>query len=171
MKTSLQPGPTGRPSRHRAGIQLVLGMAWLPLALTMLLGCGRDSPPATVEGTVRLNGRPLDNCLVTFLPQPRQEPKGPRSAGLTDQHGSYRLRCDNQQEGAGIGWHRVTVQDLSVSTGIRRRDHGAVDAGMDETAPPPVRRSRVPEWYMSATDTPLRKEVKPGHQVIDLDIE
>jgi hypothetical protein len=142
----------------------------LALALTACFGCGPDPPPATVEGTLRLDGKPLDNCLITFLPEPGQEAHRPHSTGLTDQHGSYRLRRD-QQTGAAIGWHRVTVQDLSVSTGVRRRDHGTVDLEMDETAPPPpVRRSRVPERYTSARDTPLRKEVKPGHQAIDLEI-
>ncbi len=172
MKTSMRLEPVGRPAHRRAGIQRVFGMAWLVLALTMLAGCGRDPPPATVEGTLRLRGEPLDNCLVTFSSEPGQDAEGSRSTGLTDQQGSYRLRFDNQQEGAAVGWHRVTVQDLSVSTGVRRRDHGTVDAETAENAaPPPVRPSRVPEGYLSPASTPLRKEVKPGHQVIDLDIE
>jgi hypothetical protein len=149
----------------------VLEAACLAIALTPLLGCGRDSPPATVEGTLRLDGKPLDNCLITFLPEPGQGAKQPHSSGLTDKNGSFRLRRDDQKEGAATGWHRVTVQDMSVSTGVIRRDHGKVDEEMDEnTPPPPVRRSRVPQQYMSPRDTPLRKEVKAGHQVIELDI-
>ena len=71
-----------------------------------------------------------------------------------------------------IGWHRVTVHDLSVSNGIQRRDNGAVDAELEDTASPPtVRTSRVPENYTLLTKTPLRKAVKPGHQVIDLEIK
>jgi hypothetical protein len=146
-------------------------MACLAVALAPCFGCGPDAPPATVEGSLSLQGRPLDNCLITFFPEPSQEADSPHSAGLTDRHGRYRLRCDNGQEGAAIGWHRVTVQDLSVSTGVRRRDHGTVDLEMSETAPPPVRRSRVARRYTSPADTPLRKQVKPGHQVIDLDVE
>ncbi len=30
-----------------------------------------------------------------------------------------------------FGWHRVTVQDLSVSSGMRRKDHGTVDLNTD----------------------------------------
>lgn len=124
-----------------------------------------------MEGTLRLGGRPLDNCLITFFPESAQDAEFPRSTGLTDRQGCYRLRFDDQQEGAAIGWHRVTVQDLSVSTGVHRRDHGTFDASMEETAPPPpVRRSRVTQRFMSPEDTPLRQEVKPGHQVIDFDI-
>ena len=147
-------------------------MACLGLALTPCSGCGRDGPPATVEGTLRLDGKPLDHCLITFLPEPGQAADSPHSTGLTDRYGSFRLRCADQQEGVATGRHRVTVHDLSVSTGVRRRDHGTVDVGMEETsAPPPVRRSRVALRYTSATDTPLRQEVKPGHQVIDLDVK
>ncbi len=172
MKTSLPLGLAGRRSSHRAHTPGVPAMAWLVLVLTMLSGCGRHTPQATVEGTLRLDGKPLDHCLVTFLPKSGQEGKSLRSTGLTDRQGSYRLCFDNQEEGAAIGWHRVTIEDLSVSTGVRRRDHGTVDEQTEETASrPSLRRSRVPERYTSATDTPLLKEVKAGHQVIDLDIK
>lgn len=172
MNGPLRRAPFDGFALPRAHVRLVLETACLAVALAPLLGCGRDSPPATVEGTVRLNGKPLDNCLITFLPEPGREAKGPRSSGLTDKSGSFRLRRDDQKEGAATGWHRVTVQDLSVSTGVIRRDHGKADEGMDEnTPPPPVRRSRLPEQYTSPRDTPLRREVKAGHQVIDLDIK
>ncbi len=164
------PGP---PPRRTARPRHVWETVCLALALTPCFGCGRDSLPATVEGTVRLDGKPLKNCLVTFMPEPGQQAEagGRRFTGLTDRHGCYRLRCDSQQEGAATGWYRVTVEDLSVSTGVRRRDHGTVDLEMEETAPPArVRRSRVAPRYSSPKDTPLRKEVKPGHQVIDLEI-
>jgi len=172
MKTSLRIGLAGRRWCRRAHSLSVPRMAWLVLVLTMLSGCGRHAPQATVEGTLRLDGRPLDRCLVTFLPNPGQEGKPLRSTGLTDRQGSYRLCFDNQEEGAAIGWHRVTIEDLSVSTGVRRRDHGTVDEEVEETTSrPSLRRSRVPERYTSATDTPLLKEVKAGHQVIDLEIK
>ena len=172
MSIPWQLGTTGRTACRGARARLVWGMACLGFALIPCSGCGRDRPPATVEGTLRLDGKLLDNCLITFLPEPGQEAGSPHCTGLTDRHGCYRLRRADQQEGAATGRHRVTVQDLSVSTGVRRRDHGTVDVGMEETsAPPPVRRSRVAQRYTSPTDTPLRKEVKPGHQVIDLDIK
>lgn len=171
MKTPPQPELTGRSVCRRPHVPPLGATSCVTLALTLCVGCGRDAPSATVEGTLRLSGKSLDNCLITFLPEPGQDANGPHSTGLTDRHGSYRLRCDNQQEGAAIGWHRVTVQDLSVCTGVRRRDHGAIDAKVEETGPStPVRPSRVSLRFMSLRDTPLRKEVKPGHQIIDLDI-
>lgn len=77
-------------------------------------------------------------------------------------------RCDDQHEGVGAGWHRIILQDMSVSTGVVRQDHGTV--AVEAAPPPPVRHSRLPPRYASPTQTPLRKEVKPERQTIDLDI-
>ena len=65
---------------RRPSIATILRAFCLVIAVAATLGCGRDSPPATVEGTLRLNGTPLDNCLVTFLPEPGQGAKGLRSS-------------------------------------------------------------------------------------------
>jgi len=161
-------------SRHKASMLPKAVVAALPilLAAVVIAGCGSEEPEATVEGTLRFNGKPLDNCLVTFLPESRQkEDHGRHSSGLTDAQGHYRLRSDDQREGSAIGPHRVTVQDLSVSTGVRRLDHGTVDAdGGDRSPPRPAQRSRVPAKYASLANTPLQYEIKPGDQTIDLDL-
>jgi hypothetical protein len=113
----------------------------------------------------------LDHCLVTFFPESSQSPAWACSTGLTDLQGRFRLRTSTQQEGVALGRHRVTIQDLSVSQGTHRRDHGTVDRHETEERPsPPLRRSRVPAAYLSVTETPLSQEVKSGHQFIDLDI-
>lgn len=169
MKTVPPSGCPGGFATRWAGVAAKLGA--MGLAMTLLVGCGQRPLPATVEGTLSRAGKPLDNCLVIFLPETPQDAGSSRFVGLTDELGRYRLRCDRQREGASVGEHRIVVEDLSVSTGISRRDHGAVDAEREEVVTPPlVRRSRVPDNYSSASQTPLRKEVTPGHQVIDLQI-
>jgi hypothetical protein len=163
----------GRTQRFSCPVDLprLIGLAWLTLAPVAGLGCSEPAPPATVEGILRLNGKPLDNCLVTFFPESSRDAKLAYSAGLTDQQGIFRLRTSTQQEGAALGRHRVTILDLSVSTGVYRSDNGTLDAEPTKSKPPPsVRRSRVPGKFLSLTETPLSKEVQPGHQFIDLDI-
>jgi len=143
----------------------------LVFILLLFAGCTSSEPAATVEGTLRHGGKPLDNCLITFLPGAAKNVNAPHSTGLTDSQGKFRLRHDNQQEGVVVGTHRVVIQDLSITTGVQRRDHGTVDAEMEDAATPTAARpSRVPKAYTSAATTPLSLEVKPGHQVIDLDI-
>lgn len=164
-----QATPAGRTRHCRTCVGVVFTTACWAIAWLSLSGCRPATPPASVEGTLRQNGKPLNHCLVTFMPEPGQ--KGPHSTGVTDGRGAYRLRFDNQREGATVGPHRVTVQDLSASSGALRRDHGTVDAETKEgRPPPPVIRSRVPRPYLVPEATPLRKEIKPGHQVIDLEI-
>ncbi|NLS94994.1 MAG: hypothetical protein GXX96_22790 [Planctomycetaceae bacterium] len=159
---------TAAPVAFKAALRILL----LTAGLAVLAGCGRSEPQATVEGTLKLNDRPLDNCLVTFFPEAGSGDEVAHSTGLTDEQGRYRLRHVDQREGAAVGSHRVTVQDLSVSSGIRRRDHGTVDMEEDPGEPPPrVRRSRVRESYGSPASTPLRVDVKPGCQTIDLKVE
>jgi hypothetical protein len=173
MSLSFRFTPTRvRPDGRRCR-SCFLGTTCLGIALTVLVGCGPKPSPATVEGTVRRSGQPLDNCLVVFLPESRDGGRTWRFVGLTDAQGQYRLQGEDRRQGAKLGFFRVTVEDLSVSTGVRRRDHGTVDAqdAPDAEAPPAVRRSRVPDRYGSAVQTPLRKEVQSGHQVIDLEIE
>lgn len=142
------------------------------VCLILAAGCGHGEPPAGVEGTLRLDGKPLDHCLVTFLPEPGVDAESHASTGLTDAQGRYQLCQDNGQAGASAGWHRVIVQDLLVSSGMRRSDHGTVDLEIEESGPPPpVRRSRFSLRYLSPEATPLRLEVKQGQQVIDLELE
>ena len=64
MITSLQIGRRVRQVIALAG------------AVTTLAGCGRDVPPATVEGTLRFHGQTLNQCLVTFLPEAGSEAEG-----------------------------------------------------------------------------------------------
>ncbi|MCU0959859.1 MAG: hypothetical protein MUF48_07115 [Pirellulaceae bacterium] len=159
-------------SPRRAATRPQAWWVWLTLLAAPLSGCGPDLPSATVDGMLRYRGQPLDNCLVTFLPEPGEAAAAPHSTGLTDSQGVFRLRFDNQQEGAAVGWHRVTVQDLSMTTGVLRRDHGAGEEGAEDPGPPTAARpSRVPDAYAILTTTPLRKQVQPGHQVIDVEIE
>jgi len=168
------PLPTDRNRQSSCRLLRVEGIAvrgWFVLASALLLGCGQEAPVATVEGKLRINGQPLDNCLISFLPESGQNEPGPHSTGVTDDRGYYRLRLPDQQEGASVGRHRVTVVDLSVCTGVHRRDHGAVDRETNQTTPPTVRRSRVPTRYSSPADTPLRRDTRPGPQTIDLDIK
>ena len=132
------------------------------LGAIAIAGCGKKPPLAQVEGTVRLDGRPLPDALVCFLPDPERGAAGPRSVAVTDESGHFRLRCDDQRDGAVLGWHRVLLEDmLPYSTPRRDLAGGAT----------PVLVSRIPTQYTATTQTPLSFEVKAGTQTIDLDLK
>jgi hypothetical protein len=136
------------------------GLTPLGLYLLMASGCGPGAPRGEVEGVVRCNGQPLADVLVTFLPDTDQGGQGPRSSARTDPRGHYRLRGEDRRAGAVAGWHRVVVEDLAVYAAPR-------DADGTLRRRPPV---RLPPRYSNPLQTPLRKEVLPGVQTMDLDL-
>src|SRR5262249_38155963 len=140
-------------------VPLALRLFALAACLPAAAGCARPSR-GEVEGTVRHQGKPLANVLVTFFPDPDQGGTGVRAAGQADAQGRYRLRGENQREGAAAGWYRVVVEDLAASAAPREAD-GTL------TRRPPV---RFPPRFGDPLQTPLRKQVRPGVQSLDLDL-
>src|SRR5262245_5469525 len=101
----------------RASLGFVLLAPWLGA------GCGERGPKLEqVEGRVLLDGKPLKNILVTFLPDPNESTFGPNSTAITDEDGHYRLVCEEKARRPGViaGTHRVTLIDLdAVSLPLR----------------------------------------------------
>lgn len=87
-------------SPHRIMLLLLIGAAlWVP-------GCGSSKPPlprASVSGEVTLNGQPVSNVLVAFVPQGNV--KGPRSSALVTD-GKYSL---DEKSGPLVGQMRVEI--------------------------------------------------------------
>jgi hypothetical protein len=135
--------------------------SWIVAFVVPLLicGCGRSVPLGQVDGTVRLDGQPLNQVMVVFIPD---DPHQPQSTGITDAEGRFKLRCNNAGLGAAVGEHRVTLVDAAVAPGGRSRD----DDPPESAAP----ASRLPSNYSRSDKTPLRKSVAPGSQTVDIDI-
>jgi hypothetical protein len=133
-------------------------LPWLmTLAVLAAGGCSRQNLTfGEVEGTVKRNGKALANVIVQFLPDPEKNTLGPQSAGVTDEHGHYRLQSDLQQGGAVVGWHRVLLQDAQA----QRLAQGQA----------PRSAPRLPASYSNSNETPFKFEVKSGTQTIDLEV-
>ena len=141
---------------HRADLILA------GVVLILCSSCNRAPRPefAKVQGTVRVNGQPQKRALIQFSPDREKGNGFPIVAtGESDAEGKYTLKYgyqDKVDEGAPVGWHRVTVLDTTV---------GATPQGQ---APKP---SAVPMSYSMASTTPLVVEVKSGDNTIDLDVK
>jgi hypothetical protein len=87
----------------RHGFKLMAAAA----AFAMCAGCGgRDLPDlAEVEGTVKLDGQPVSNVLVSFYPQEGGRP----GTGVTDDQGHYELVYVDGENGTKPGMNRVEV--------------------------------------------------------------
>ena len=121
------------------------------LALVALLaGCAPDGPElATVAGTVRLDGQPLEEATVTFIPSKGGRP----SAARTDPEGRYELVYTRDRNGALLGEHTVRISTFRK--------------GDPEQDIAPV-LERVPVKYNIQSE--LKKTVEPNGNVFDFDL-
>jgi hypothetical protein len=132
----------------RATAVLGIVLCVLPLAVT---GCGGGGPQlGRVEGTVTLDGSPLEGALVEFQPNEQGVP----SYGRTDASGRYRLQFGVDRPGAMLGTHTVRI-----TTG-----------GMESTGEgqPVAVPERVPARYNTHSD--LTREVTAGRNTFDFEL-
>jgi len=130
--------------------------ALLGLLLLICSGCGGGKPPlGRVWGTIRANGRPLERALVEFQPS-----QGPSSFGLTNSEGRYELFFRENQPGAIVGEHRVSIRTVETGPESDRDDAGPVGAPVE----------LVPQAYNDYST--LKATVKAGdNPAIDFSIE
>lgn len=128
------------------------------LFVVVLVATGCEKPPdfGRVKGTVTMNGKPLDQVRVLFLPDPEANNQGAHSVCITDDDGNYDLIYSKDVEihGAIVGWQRVVVEDIAA-----------------ENSRDKYRPIRIPAAYSSSAQTPLKFEVKPDEQTFDIKIE
>ncbi len=132
------------------------------LVAVALSGCSRGIPMGQVDGIVRLDGAPLADAMVTFIPEDR---KLPQSTGFTDSEGRFQLRCNNGQLGATVGNHRVIAIDAARAPAGKGKDDDELPEGKD------VPVSRVPAKFSRPDKTPLRQAVEIGPQEVTIEIE
>ncbi len=136
--------------------------------LASVTGCSDRGPTeefdfAQVSGTLRLNGQPMDQAKVEFVPD-----AGPSSVGYTDELGQYSLTTNNQTNqaqvpGAVVGNHRVLIRDL--------KGYPTTPEGKGAGAGIITGERRISDRYGDVLQTPLHEEVKTGApQTIDLDV-
>ena len=140
---------------------LVVGIL-AALCMTHCVGCGKEKGPeiGQVTGVVRVKGKPQKGLAIRFLPEPLPGVELPiNAAGFTDEQGKYELMYaykDEKGPGAPVGMHRVLVDDSRYSS-------------IPQGAPVPPRMFSTD--YGRLNLTPLKVEVKPGPQTIDLDLK
>jgi hypothetical protein len=136
-----------------------------PFALLLLAGCNSTDPSLVpVSGTVTLDGRPLANATVTFIP--KDGTPGFGGVGKTDAAGKYKLK-GSRDDANGIppGEYRVVISK-------RLMPDGSEVPAEDHTPPmnSPARES-VPPAFSSMAATTLGAGVKPGGPPADFDLK
>ena len=132
-------------------------------AMLAASGCGGGSGPVPVRGVVKLDGQPVVNAAVIFVPQ---APGGREAYGSTDANGTFRLTTTKPDDGALPGKYKVVIQPPGGAGGSTPFDEpGKAPAAVPKAAPGP----RIPVKYTVPGQTPLTQDVPPsGDVLIDL---
>ena len=162
-----------RPQRGPwwAGVACCCGL----LALTVFVGCSRQSGPAVeyVEGSVLVDGEPVADATVGFSPAGGA---GQAAFGQTDAAGTYRLTTvqgGKKLGGAPVGDYTVTVKkyrnrvrELGEPPDAAKDPQGNAkyNAEVDRLSLLPL-ESLIPAGYAEMATTPLRATVKKGRNV------
>jgi hypothetical protein len=146
-------------------------LAGLGLGVAVALsGCARVPPPVTgAEGTVLLDGKPLPQAQVEFVPELRNFGAEMDSLAMTDDQGHFRLTCTyKEQPGAVVGKHHVLVTEPPTPAEYRSQDERTQAKLAQYLAG--LKNRPIPEAYATLGKTPLVVEVKPGQSVYDLQL-
>ncbi len=140
----------------------------LGVGCLVICGCGDGAGLGTVTGQVTMDGQPLANVMVTFVPIGG----GNASTGVTDASGQYQL-VHPAGRGAEIGTHTVRVTTVQSEAGtsvdvptdseeymrtqMGGQDYAQASRSVEET---------IPARYNTRSE--LTHEVTAGRNVIDL---
>lgn len=124
--------------------------------LAITTGCGDSKFKfAPIEGSVTLDGQPITNARVVFMPQSRTDDgeAGPYSGGETDAEGHYSLAStdDTPRPGAVVGPHRIVISTKRSHRHPTELDTEVIDS--PET---------IPAVYTNYRLTPLTFDVPAG---------
>jgi hypothetical protein len=144
-------------------------------AVLACAGCGGG--PVPVSGVVTLDGQPLPQATVTFLPLGQ----GRTASGFTDAEGRFHLSTLEQRDGALPGEYKVTVTVAAAVSPFRDDPRSALDRVLAEQnqgdpadAAPAAggaivdeagAMSAVPARYGKAQETPLTVKVPTDGEV------
>ena len=132
-------------------------LAVLALFLTGLVGCGGSNRGA-VEGSVTLDGTPIESGAITF--RPTGETKG-ATAGGEIKNGRYAIPAES---GPVVGTNRVEISAWKETGRMVSAALGDPNAGMK----PEVVEAVAPRFNV---DSELTVEIEPGRNTCDFRVE
>ncbi|PQO31401.1 hypothetical protein C5Y96_13765 [Blastopirellula marina] len=144
-------------------------MLSITICLGILLGCS-GSGMLPVEGTVTLDGKPLDGAAISFVPAEGGRP----CSGQTDAQGHFTLASYVAGDGVPPGEYKVTVVKLDAR---RKAEAAPVEEGTDggeEQVMGNIEQAvkfLTPMKYSSPATTDLKVEVTANMEPVQIDLK
>jgi len=140
------------------------------LFVVALIGCGSGGGLRVeyVEGVLTLDGEPLSEASVTFVPT-SDGPTIETAMGMTNDRGVYKLSSMNGKPMAGAvaGEYKVLVSKVHAESLTDGLEYGATMG----YAVPYRQTQLLPHIYRDMQETPFSATVKKGKNKIDLELK
>lgn len=138
------------------------------VVICVLVGCGNAPPSQFAEavpatGIVRLDGKPLSNSMIAFIPKPGT--KALESYGVTDEDGSFSLRQPRGGSGAVPGEYSVVINRYVL------RDGTPVELKPNEFPANQGAIESLPPKYSDPTKTSLSANVPEDGGEFEFDLK
>lgn len=126
---------------------------WAGLILGLSLGCN-SAGTTPVAGQVLLDGNPLPNASIQFVPQG----SGRDATGGTDAHGNFAMSTNEPRDGVMKGTYKVVI---TARPTVAPQQFASADEAMRAAAAvkPMPPDSTFPRKYTRADQTPLTIDV------------
>jgi hypothetical protein len=145
----------------------ILSLTAAFLCAALLVGCGKAPPPIVpAGGVVRLDGKPLNNVEVLFVPQIGFGPEY-IARGVTDEEGQFFLTCKGQP-GACACEHRVMIVEAELPADVKGESIAAQQALAEYLQS--LGGRPLPKKYASLVESPLVVTVTAGQEEYPLDL-
>lgn len=133
-------------------------------ALVGLIGCGASTGPIPLSGIVKLDGKPLSNASISFVP----EGTGKQATGTTDDGGKFVLSTIDPRDGAFPGKYKVVIAPNTIASEVTESE-SADAAMMADAAAAKSKKSTTPKFpqaYTRLDQTPITQEVPAKAEVV-----
>jgi len=119
------------------------------LVVSFLCGCGKKLDVTVVTGTVTVDGQPMEEIKIVFVPS---DETGLAAFGTTDASGKFRLSSPSRPVGSGAkpGEYIPTFSKEELVSTASGDQGQAPPTGMMVSAPPPKIIQHIPEKYGNA---------------------
>ena len=126
-----------------------------------ITGCNNSPNIVPVNGTVLLDGKPLEGAAVLFHPKADERP----AVGITDKRGTFHLTTRSQGDGAHVGLNKVSITKESDEPLLNNaEDANDAEEGIQDFT------LITPAQYASPELSGLEIDVYPGMEPVILEI-
>lgn len=144
-------------------------LLYVALGLVLCAGCG--SKLGSVSGKVQLDGKPLPNAIVTFMPVGG----GSSGSATTDAEGNYKLNSV-AADGLEPGKYKVAITSAQAGKAVAEEidmnspEYLAMSSGVGmESAKSKAPKEKIPARYNSATV--LQEDVPAGPITLNFELK